>query len=82
MGYIWAYNHTQSEVMPEVFHIATCTDESCKWDESRWHSAVETYLEDKADNSRSVDERIMAKIFDSRLVEDYSKIDSTEYVLP
>ena len=80
-GCIWAYNHTQSGVMPEVFHITSCPDDSCKWDENHWHSAVKTYLVEKPDDFRSADDRILSKISDSRLVEGYSKIDSAKYIL-
>ena len=80
-GCIWAYNHTQSGVMPEVFHITPCKDDSCEWDEKQWHSAVKTYLEDKVDDSQSDDDLIRAKISDSRLVEGFSKIDSAKYIL-
>ena len=80
-GCIWAYNNTQSGVMPEVFHIASCTDDSCRWDEIHWHSAIKKYLEDKVDDSHSVDDRIKSTISDSRLVEGFTKIDSSKYIL-
>ncbi|KAL8758474.1 MAG: hypothetical protein Q9184_003915 [Pyrenodesmia sp. 2 TL-2023] len=35
-GCIWAYNHTQTGIMPERFHMVPCKDEECPWDEGRW----------------------------------------------
>ncbi len=35
-GCIWAYNHTQTGIMPERFHMVPCRDDECKWDEGRW----------------------------------------------
>ncbi|KAL8853169.1 MAG: hypothetical protein Q9221_002051 [Calogaya cf. arnoldii] len=35
-GCIWAYNHTQTGIMPEIFNMVPCQDKECKWDEDRW----------------------------------------------
>lgn len=35
-GCIWAYNHTQTGIMPEIFNMVPCKDQDCKWDEGRW----------------------------------------------
>ncbi|KAL8837541.1 MAG: hypothetical protein Q9176_005597 [Flavoplaca citrina] len=35
-GCIWAYNHTQTGIMPEIFNMVPCQDERCRWDEDRW----------------------------------------------
>ena len=79
-GCIWAYNHTQSGLMPEVFHVTPCTD-PCQWDASKWHSAVKEKMEHSADDARSEEERLKSKIHDERLIEGYTKIDSGKYIL-
>ncbi|KAL8998671.1 MAG: hypothetical protein Q9169_002332 [Polycauliona sp. 2 TL-2023] len=39
-GCIWAYNHTQTGIMPEIFSMVPCLDRECKWDEGRWLKSV------------------------------------------
>jgi mannosyl-oligosaccharide alpha-1,2-mannosidase len=40
-GCIWGYDSTPTGIMPEVFHLAPCTDpDDCSWDETRWHEAI------------------------------------------
>ena len=40
-GCIWAYNHTQTGIMPEVFHMVPCPEEGdCNWNKTAWHEAV------------------------------------------
>ncbi|KAL8774286.1 MAG: hypothetical protein Q9209_001037 [Squamulea sp. 1 TL-2023] len=41
-GCIWAYNHTQTGIMPEIFNMVPCQDEECRWDEGRWLKFVAT----------------------------------------
>ncbi|KAL9025758.1 MAG: hypothetical protein Q9196_005480, partial [Gyalolechia fulgens] len=41
-GCIWAYNHTQTGIMPEIFRMVPCNDEKCEWDEGRWLKVVGT----------------------------------------
>lgn len=41
-GCIWAYNHTQTGIMPEIFRMVPCKDEKCEWDEGRWLKVVGT----------------------------------------
>ena len=79
-GCIWAYNNTQSGLMPEVFHVTPCTD-PCKWDESRWHSEVKHNLEDQKDNTLSDEDRVLSKIRGDRLIEGYTKISSRKFLL-
>ncbi|KAL8708500.1 MAG: hypothetical protein Q9220_006658 [cf. Caloplaca sp. 1 TL-2023] len=39
-GCVWAYNHTQTGIMPEIAHMVPCNDEDCVWDEPRWLKAA------------------------------------------
>lgn len=40
-GCIWAYEHTPTGIMPEVFTMLPCEMNSdCKWDEKKWKQAV------------------------------------------
>ncbi|KAL8730150.1 MAG: hypothetical protein Q9166_004233 [cf. Caloplaca sp. 2 TL-2023] len=41
-GCVWAYNHTQTGIMPEIFTMVPCKDDECKWDEGRWLKFVAT----------------------------------------
>ena len=41
-GCVWAYNHSQTGIMPEIFHMVPCQDDNCTWDEGRWLKAVGT----------------------------------------
>jgi mannosyl-oligosaccharide alpha-1,2-mannosidase len=41
-GCIWGYTSTPSGIMPEAFHLASCSDlDECKWDEDTWHDALD-----------------------------------------
>ena len=39
-GCIWAYEHNELGIMPEVFTMVPCDDGPCVWEESRWHAAL------------------------------------------
>ncbi|KAI4250604.1 MAG: hypothetical protein L6R40_000204 [Gallowayella cf. fulva] len=41
-GCVWAYNHTQTGIMPEIFSMVPCKDDACKWEEGRWLKFVAT----------------------------------------
>jgi len=79
-GCIWAYNSTQSGVMPEIFHMTPCAD-PCLWQEDKWFSGVAERLEDSQDDTRSKDERVKSKIHDERLVSGYTSIEDKRYIL-
>jgi mannosyl-oligosaccharide alpha-1,2-mannosidase len=43
-GCIWAYDSTNTGIMPEVFHTVACADrDSCPWNETAWHEALDPY---------------------------------------
>jgi len=79
-GCIWAYNSTQSGVMPEIFHITPCAD-PCSWQEEKWVLSVAELLEDTQNDTRSRDERVKSKIGDERLVSGYTSIEDRRYIL-
>lgn len=79
-GCIWAYNSTKSGVMPEVFHITSCTS-TCTWSEADWHSAIANRLEDTSDDTRATAERVKSKILNDRLVQGYTTIEDRRYIL-
>jgi mannosyl-oligosaccharide alpha-1,2-mannosidase len=39
-GCVWAYEHSELGIMPEVFTMVPCDDGPCIWEENRWHKAV------------------------------------------
>ena len=81
-GCIWAYNATQSGVMPEVFHVTPCTStRTCTWKEEDWHCAVADRLKDSDDDTRPTSERVKSKIIDDRLVQGYTSIEDRRYIL-
>ena len=79
-GCIWAYNSTQSRVMPEVFHITPCGS-PCSWQNEKWLAGVAERLEDDKEDTRSQEERIKSKIQDERLVPGYTSIEDRRYIL-
>ena len=80
-GCIWAYNSTKAGAMPEVFHIVACVKSDCDWNEDSWYSAVAKHLGPAEGDKRSTHERVKSKIHDDRLVESYTKIDASKYIL-
>lgn len=40
-GCVWAYNSTQTGIMPEMFRLVSCRDpDQCGWNEERWWRAI------------------------------------------
>ena len=65
-GCIWAYNATQTGIMPELFHVVPCgpKEAACTWDESLWSHdllAKNSYDESPADKQRPMKERMALK---------------------
>ncbi|KAI4132792.1 MAG: hypothetical protein LQ338_000496 [Usnochroma carphineum] len=82
-GCIWGYNHTQTGIMPEIFHMVPCKDDECKWDEGRWLRAVasrtdkiERIFESMTDEAKG---RWVAD--DQRLPQGFSSIPDRKYIL-
>ena len=65
-GCIWAYNSTQSSLMPEVFHITPCGS-PCSWQNEKWSAGVAERLEDDKEDTRSQQERVESGIQNQRL---------------
>ena len=43
-GCVWAYDNMVNGIMPETFHMVPCaSQQSCTWNESLWHAAIEKY---------------------------------------
>jgi mannosyl-oligosaccharide alpha-1,2-mannosidase len=43
-GCIWAYESTNTGIMPEVFHTVPCANrDHCPWNETAWHDALDPY---------------------------------------
>ena len=83
-GCIWAYNHTQTGIMPEVFHMVACKDgEECKWDEKRWLKAVNVRAHnvERITADMSDEERGQWIADDQRLPPGFSEISDRRYIL-
>lgn len=85
-GCIWAYNHTQAGIMPEVFHMLACStpDESCKWDEHAWLQDVanrNNNLNGKTTDEMTIDERGRILAEEWRLPQGFTEIDDHRYIL-
>lgn len=47
-GCVWAYGSTPAGIMPEEFEVAPCDSmTSCKWDEKKWHKALDEHFEER-----------------------------------
>ncbi|KAL8831809.1 MAG: hypothetical protein Q9170_005137 [Blastenia crenularia] len=82
-GCIWAYNHTQTGIMPEIFNMVPCKDDECKWDEGRWLKAVgirtdkiERIFEGMTDEQKG---KWVAE--DQRIPQGFSAISDRTYIL-
>ena len=82
-GCIWAYNHTQTGIMPEVFKMMPCPDEgSCEWNETLWQSTiVEDYPDRSAPDSMSLEEKARNVMKDHRLPAGFTEISDRRYIL-
>ena len=82
-GCIWAYNHTQTGIMPEVFHMVPCPKEgNCDWDEESWHKAVLAENQDSSLPSDMSDkQKIQHLIKNRRLPPGFADITDRRYIL-
>ena len=39
-GCVWAYEHSELGIMPEVFSLVPCNGDPCVWNDTRWHEAL------------------------------------------
>ncbi|KAJ9647056.1 hypothetical protein H2199_002042 [Coniosporium tulheliwenetii] len=47
-GCIWAYNATNSGIMPEQFFVVSCEDrKSCQWNETKWWEILDPFEESR-----------------------------------
>ena len=83
-GCIWAYNATQTGIMPEVFWMVPCGDAgNCTWDLAAYHTAVLAEQVDDS-NSRKIDdrtERAEYLIRERRLPLGFTDIPDRRYIL-
>ena len=82
-GCIWAYNHTQTGIMPEVFHMVSCpVEDSCEWNETSWHKAILAEHHDSSlPKDMSDDQRAQHFIKDRRLPPGFVDIADRRYIL-
>lgn len=82
-GCIWAYNHTQTGIMPEVFKMMPCPDEgSCKWNETLWQKTiVSDYPDHSAQDGVSLEEKAKNAMKDNRLPAGFLAIEDRRYIL-
>lgn len=83
-GCIWAYNATQTGIMPEVFWMVPCTNTTnCTWDAHAYHAAV---LAEQANDSRSQKmadraQRAAYLLKERRLPLGFTEISDRRYIL-
>lgn len=82
-GCIWGYNHTQTGIMPEIFHMVPCIDDECKWDEGRWLKAVATRTAKIERVFESMTDEAKGKWVaeDQKLPQGFSSIPDRRYIL-
>ena len=85
-GCIWAYNATQTGIMPELFHVVACdvTEPDCSWNESLWSMDLlsrNSYDESPSDKQRPMDERMTLKEKRLHIPKGMTAMASREYKL-
>ena len=83
-GCIWAYNHTQTGIMPEIFLMMPCKDpSSCEWDAAAYHEAVLTDNHDDAHSQKIEDKTQRAEYLlkERRIPLGFTAIPDTRYIL-
>lgn len=82
-GCIWAYNHTQTGIMPEVFHMLPCPEKgSCEWNETLWQETlVVDYPDHSAPDDLSLEEKARTAMKDQRLPVGFTAISDRRYIL-
>ncbi|KAI4148007.1 MAG: hypothetical protein L6R39_002926 [Caloplaca ligustica] len=82
-GCVWGYNHTQTGIMPEIFHMVPCKDQACKWDESRWLKAVAIRMDKTERIFEGMTDEAKGKWVaeDQRLPRGFSSIPDRKYIL-
>ena len=52
-GCVWAYEATQTGIMPEEFMLVACEDrESCSWNQTKYHEALDPYQTNRETSSQ------------------------------
>lgn len=87
-GCIWAYEHTPTGIMPEVFTMLPCEMNSdCKWDEKKWKQAVIKSAGQTSDDNdqpisaKSDDEKYAQIVKQRRLAPGFLTIQDRRYIL-
>lgn len=79
-GCIWAYNATQTGIMPELFRLVPCQDpDKCEWDELKWYGAI---VNNEGGNLTTEDVTLAKKLIkDYRLPQGFYDILNRQYIL-
>ncbi|KAL9002870.1 MAG: hypothetical protein Q9188_004225 [Gyalolechia gomerana] len=82
-GCIWAYNHTQTGIMPEIFRMVPCEDEKCEWDEGRWLKVVGTSTQTigKVSDSMTDEQKGSWVAENQRIPRGFADISDRKYIL-
>ena len=85
-GCIWAYNSTQTGIMPELFHTLPCDvgKSGCDWDEELWSNDMMSRNridESPEERQQPLKDRMAMKQERLRLPQGFSAIASREYKL-
>ncbi|KAI9800034.1 MAG: hypothetical protein M1833_003563 [Piccolia ochrophora] len=82
-GCIWAYERMATGIMPEMFRAVPCaSDDACRWDEDKWHKAVQKHYNEKhGPGAAKTKEQIQKVIKDASLVPGIIEFTSPKYIL-
>jgi len=81
-GCIWAYNQTETGIMPEIFTTVQCPGlEDCIWDEQDWFDSVNKNHKPKEDDVAPSNERAQSIISTSQYTPGVSYIKDRRYML-
>ena len=83
-GCIWAYNHTQTGIMPEVFLMLACKDPSnCVWDAAAYHDALLAEQANDAHSQKITDktQRAQYLLKEHRIPLGFTHISDRRYIL-
>ena len=83
-GCIWAYNHTQTGIMPEIFMMQRCKDtEKCEWDAAAYHDAALTEIPGDSHSQKIQDKTQKAEYLlkENRIPLGFTAIPDRRYIL-
>ncbi|KZZ86661.1 glycosyl hydrolase family 47 protein [Ascosphaera apis ARSEF 7405] len=81
-GCIWAYNATQSGMMPEIFRMVPCKDpKDCKWDEALYRKEIARKSGTSTSNARGVERSLDELLTASSMPIGFVAMEAPEYRL-